>query len=179
LTSGNLTVRVLADEHFGLVHGKAGVITRRDGTRTCFLGSVNESKFGWRLNYELLWEDESDEAVAWVREEFDALCNHAYAYPLADAVVADVGRLSRRRVSSVAQWRESTEPAAAAVEAPVSRQSLGLWAHQKYFVKLAFDAHRTPQGARFVQADEVGLGKTLQLGMAAQLMARWTASGRF
>ena len=48
---------------------------------------------------------------------------------------------------------------------------MGLWEHQKYFVKLAFDAHRGPHGARFVLADQVGLGKTLQLAMAAQLMA--------
>jgi hypothetical protein len=53
----------------------------------------------------------------------------------------------------------------------VYRQEVGLWEHQKHFVKLAFDAHRTPHGARFVLADQVGLGKTLQLAMAAQLMA--------
>ena len=37
------------------------------------------------------------------------------------------------------------------------------------FVKLAFDAHRGPFGARFVLADQVGLGKTLQLAMAIVL----------
>ena len=51
------------------------------------------------------------------------------------------------------------------------RQECGLWEHQKYFVKLAFDAHRGPHGARFILADMVGLGKTLQLAMAGMLMA--------
>ncbi len=49
---------------------------------------------------------------------------------------------------------------------------MGLWEHQKYFVKTAFDAHRGPSGkARFVLADQVGLGKTVQLAMTAQLIA--------
>ena len=59
------------------------------------------------------------------------------------------------------------------VEAPVYRRDAGLWEHQKYFVKLAFDAHRTPFGARYVLADMVGLGKTVQLGLSALLMALW------
>lgn len=50
LSSGKLQVRVLPDSVFGLVHGKSGVITLADGSRTSFLGSANESKMGWRLN---------------------------------------------------------------------------------------------------------------------------------
>jgi len=47
----------------------------------------------------------------------------------------------------------------------------GLAEHQKFFVRLAFDAHSGPYGARYILADGVGLGKTIQLGMTAQLMA--------
>lgn len=61
-----MEIRVLPDEVFGLIHGKAGVITLGDGRRTAFLGSANESKTAFRLNYELVWEDDSPEAVAWV-----------------------------------------------------------------------------------------------------------------
>jgi hypothetical protein len=58
------------------------------------------------------------------------------------------------------------------IETPVYRKEVGLWEHQKYFVKLAYDAHSGPIGkARYVLADQVGLGKTIQLAMAAQLMA--------
>ena len=91
---------------------------------------------------------------------------------LADFVVEDLRRLSRREViEDVERWREAPEPASVIVESPVYRKEVGLWEHQKQFVKLAFDEHRGPHGARFILADQVGLGKTLQLAMAAQLMA--------
>ena len=174
LRCGKVEVRVLPDDVFGLIHGKAGVVTRAGGARTAFLGSANESAAAFRLNYELVWEDDSPEAVAWVQEEFDALWSSPFAVPLADFVVRDLDRLSRREtIGDVAGWRDAPDPdpASVVVEAPVYRKEVGLWEHQKHFVKLAFDAHRGPHGARFVLADQVGLGKTLQLAMAAQLMA--------
>lgn len=179
LRSGKLQVRVLPDEAFGLIHGKAGVITLAGGRRTCFLGSANESRAAWQMNYELVWEDPSPEAVQWVQEEFDALWGSPQAVPLAEAVVQDIDRLARRRVLySVGEWiaapeaEQTPDPAAPLVEAPVYRQETGLWQHQKYFVKTVFDMHCGPAGkARFVLADQVGLGKTLQLVMAAQLIA--------
>ena len=172
LRSGKLEVRVLPDDVFGLIHGKAGVVTLADGRRTAFLGSANESKTAFRLNYELIWEDDSAESVAWVQAEFDALWQSPFAVPLADFVVQDLDRLARRElVPDVQEWREEPDPASAVVEAPVHRREVGLWEHQKHFVKLAFDAHRGPHGARFVLADQVGLGKTLQLAMAAHLGA--------
>ena len=73
LQSGLLKVKVLPDEAFGLIHGKAGVITRTDGSQVCFIGSANESRTAWVSNYELVWLDESEEGVRWVQEEFDAL----------------------------------------------------------------------------------------------------------
>ena len=174
LRSGKVEIRVLPDDVFGLIHGKAGVITRGDGGQTSFLGSANESGAAFRLNYELVWEDDSPEAVAWVQEEFDTLWSSPFAVRLADFVVRDLDRLSRRElIGDVARWRDAPDPdpASVVVEAPVYRKEVGLWEHQKHFVKLAFDAHRGPHGARFVLADQVGLGKTLQLAMAAQLMA--------
>ena len=171
LRSGKIRVRVLPDKFFGLIHGKAGVITLADGRRTSFLGSANETGAAFRLNYELVWEDDSPEAVTWVEEEFAALWSSPFAVNLADFVVQDLGRLSEREVvGNLDDWRADPDPASAVIETPVYRQEVGLWEHQKYFVKLAFDAHRGPHGARFILADEVGLGKTLQLAMAAQLM---------
>ena len=173
LRSGKMEgIRVLPDEVFGLIHGKAGVITLANGRQTSFLGSANESRTAFRLNYELVWEDDSPEAVAWVQEEFDTLWSSPFAVRLADFIVEDIERLSRRElIPDLGQWREEPDPASVVVEAPVYRKEVGLWEHQKYFVKLAFDAHLGPHGARFVLADQVGLGKTLQLAMAAQLMA--------
>ncbi|WP_020507582.1 phospholipase D-like domain-containing anti-phage protein [Lamprocystis purpurea] len=176
LRSGKLQVRVVPDAHFGLIHGKAGVLTLADGRQTAFLGSVNESLTAWRLNYELLWEDDSQDAVRWVQEEFDTLWHSPFAVELADAVVQDIGRLAARSViPDLKDWRARPDPAAPVIESPVYRKEVGLWEHQKHFVKLAFDAHLgaggRPPGARLVLADQVGLGKTIQLAMAAQLMA--------
>ena len=51
------------------------------------------------------------------------------------------------------------------------RRENGLWAHQKSFIKLAFDAHKNG-GARYLLVDDqVGLGKPVQLALAAKLMA--------
>ena len=53
------------------MHGKAGVITYDDGSKTSFIGSINETKSAFSLNYEMVWEDDSPDAVAWVQSEFD------------------------------------------------------------------------------------------------------------
>lgn len=174
LRSGKLVVRVLPSYRFGLIHGKAGVIALADGRKTSFMGSANETISGWSLNYELVWEDDSEEAVAWVQQEFDSLWNCHEAFPLAEAVIEDIDRLSRRSVIPTPDdWtnRPHPDPASPIIETPVYRKEFGLWAHQKYFVTRAFEAHRGPFGARFVLADMVGLGKTLQLAMSAMLMA--------
>lgn len=167
-----LEVRVLPDEAFGLIHGKAGVIRYADGRRVSFLGSANETFAGWALNYELVWEDDSEEACDWVQSEFDRLWGHPLAKPLAKAVIAEIERLSRRRELGLSDWGKLPDPppAGVAVEAPVFRREYGLWPHQKQFVQTAWRAHRA-HGARFLLADQVGLGKTVQLGMMAQLAA--------
>ena len=176
LTSKKMEVRVLPDSAFGLIHGKAGVVRYADGSATSFLGSVNESLSAWKLNYELLWEDDDPETVAWVQEEFDSLWNDARAVDLACCpfIVQDVQRIISRTVIEPAQLAALAEPtlvaAAAAVETPVYRREQGLWPHQKYFARLALERHRLG-GARLVLADQVGLGKTVQLAMAAMLMA--------
>jgi len=159
-----------------IYHGKAGVVRRVDGTASAFLGSVNESASAWRVNYELLWEDNDPETIAWVQEEFDALWNDARAVDLACCpfIAQDVERIIARRVVEPEEWKTNFDPttaaATAAVESPVYRREQGLWPHQKYFARLALERHRLG-GARLVLADQVGLGKTIQLAMAALLMA--------
>ena len=176
LCSGKMEVRVLPDAAFGLIHGKAGVVRSADGSATAFLGSVNESLSAWKLNYELLWEDDDPETVAWVQAEFDALWNDPRAVNLACCpfIVQDVKRIISRRVIEPTDLPTITDAtaaaAAAAVETPVYRREQGLWPHQKYFARLALERHRLG-GARLVLADQVGLGKTVQLAMAALLMA--------
>ncbi|HDK7163569.1 TPA: DEAD/DEAH box helicase family protein [Clostridium botulinum] len=172
LKDEKLQVRVLPNEYFGLIHGKAGVITLKDGSKTSFMGSVNETFSAWKLNYELLWEDDSEDTIEWVQEEFDALWNSHFAVPLSDFVIEDIQRISKRtKISTVEDWKEESEPASVIVESPVYRKECGLWEHQKYFVNLVFNAHKKSYGARYILADMVGLGKTVQLAASAQLMA--------
>jgi len=172
LSTDKMKIKVLPRQTFGLEHGKAGIITLADGQRTAFMGSANESLNGWHTNYELLWEDASADAVQWVQEEFEYLWNHKTSVWLSDFVIEDIERIAHRTVvPTVAIWRERPEAASAVIETPVYRQEYGLWEHQKYFVDKAFKAHLGPCGARFVLADMVGLGKTIQLALSAMLMA--------
>jgi hypothetical protein len=175
LTNHRIAIRVLPNAAFGLIHGKAGIVRRADGSATAFLGSVNESATAWKLNYELLWEDDDPDTIAWVQEEFDALWNDARAVDLAcrPFIAQDVRRIITRRVIEPAEVPTLADPglaAAAAIEMPVYRRDQGLWPHQMYFARLALERHRLG-GARLVLADQVGLGKTVQLAMAALLMA--------
>ncbi len=71
IAEGKLEIRILPDEAFGLVHGKAGIITYKNKPQICFMGSTNESLSAWKLNYELVWEDDSTDALKWVQDEFD------------------------------------------------------------------------------------------------------------
>src|SRR5215468_5301240 len=93
LTSGRVEIRVVPKDRV-FVHGKAGVIEAADGSKTCFLGSINETRSAFALNYEILWEDPSPEGVAWVEEEFDALWTDAY--PLPDGIIEEIKRVADR-----------------------------------------------------------------------------------
>ena len=156
-----------------LLHGKAGVITLADGSKTCFMGSVNETRHAWQQHYELLWEDESEEAVRWTQEEFDFLWSKAVDLP--DAVIQEVERCADRveiRLKDCPAWSVggSTDlPRAALAESPTARAGEGLQPWQKAFVA-EFLRHRERYGkARLLLADEVGVGKTLSLATAALL----------
>jgi len=174
LTSGRLQVRVLPDDRFGLLHGKAGVIARADGSAIAFVGSANETISAWKHNYEIVWTDGSADGIAWVRQEFEALWRDPKAFNLADGVIQDIARVARRTVVVAPDlWKAADAgDAQAAIELPIYRRENGLWAHQKWFINHAFTLHKGT-GARLVLADQVGLGKTLQLALAAKLMMLW------
>src|SRR5216117_63495 len=93
LTSGRVEIRVVPKDRV-FVHGKAGVIEVADGSKTCFLGSINETKRAFAHNYEILWEDTSPEGVTWVEEEFEALWQEAF--PLPDAIIEEIKRVAER-----------------------------------------------------------------------------------
>lgn len=164
LTSGRLRVRVVPRDRV-FVHGKAGVIHYEDAPSTSFIGSANESITAFTHNHELLWEDASSEAVAWVEEEFDALWSEGIDLP--DVVIHDVQRLADR-VEVVAADLEARDVAPAFLtESPLHDAGSILQPWQRAFVS-TFVRHREAYGsARLLVADEVGLGKTLSMATSA------------
>jgi superfamily II DNA or RNA helicase len=168
LTSGRVEIRVVPKDRV-FIHGKAGVIELADGSKTCFLGSINESKSAFAQNYEILWEDPSPEGVAWVEEEFAALWEDAY--PLPDAIVEEVGRIANRIEIGFADAAPAELPAAAMAEAPIYRAGECLQPWQRSFVTTFLEHRETYGKVRLLLADEVGLGKTLSLAASALVAA--------
>src|SRR5712691_3425168 len=93
LTSGRVEIRVVPKDSV-FIHGKARVIESTNGDKTCFLGSINETRSAFAQNYKILWEDPSPEGIAWVEEEFEALWKDSY--PLPDAIVEEIQRVADR-----------------------------------------------------------------------------------
>jgi superfamily II DNA or RNA helicase len=149
------------------IHGKAGVIEAPDGSKTCFLGSINETKSAFADNYEILWEDTSPEGVAWVEEEFEALWKDAY--PLPDAIIEEIKRVADRVEIRFEEVRTGELPAAALAESPIYRGGEQLQPWQRSFVTMFLQHRETYGRARLLLADEVGVGKTLSLGASAMI----------
>jgi SNF2 family DNA or RNA helicase len=159
-------VRIAPDGICGFVHGKAGVITLANGRRLGFIGSMNETRSGWQRHYEILWEDESPEGVAWIEEEFDFLWNAAK--PLPQAVIREVRRRGYRREIEFVEIDDDENLAPAAlIESPLYREGQQLQPWQQGFLTECLRHQRLYGTVRLLLADEVGLGKTLSLATAA------------
>jgi superfamily II DNA or RNA helicase len=159
-------IRVAPDSICGFVHGKAGVIELANGSKLGFIGSMNETSSGWQRHYEILWEDDSPEGVAWIEEEFDFLWNAAR--PLPDAVIREVKRRGHRHEIIIDEIDDDEDVAPAAlIESPMYRQGMSLQPWQQDFVTECITHYHNHGFVRLLLADEVGLGKTLSLGTAA------------
>lgn len=167
LKSGKVEVRVVSAADAPFLHGKAGIIESRDGGSCAFIGSLNETREGWKELYEIVWEDRSPEGVAWVEAEFQHLWAHGV--PLPDAIVDEVGRLSRKVEVELKDLSPADIAAAALVEAPLYRRGEELKPWQRAFVGMFLDQRETYGSARFILADEVGVGKTLSLATSAMV----------
>jgi len=159
-------VRVAPDSVCGFLHGKAGVIELADGRKLGFIGSMNETRSGWQRHYEILWEDDSPEGVAWIEAEFEYLWNAAKELPR--AVIHEVRRRGYRREVLFDEIDEDDNLAPAAlVESPLYREGMALQPWQQGFLTECLRHYHNHGVVRLLLADEVGLGKTLSLGTAA------------
>ncbi len=159
-------VRVAPDSVCGFLHGKAGVIELADGCKLGFIGSLNETRSGWQRHYEILWEDDSPDGVAWIEAEFEFLWNAAKELP--KAVIREVRRRGWRREVILDEIDEDEDLAPAAlIESPLYREGMALQPWQQGFISEVLRHYRNHGVVRLLLADEVGLGKTLSLGTAA------------
>lgn len=174
LASGRMKVRVVPrDESNVFVHGKAGVIEHPDGRVYSFVGSVNDSVSGLRHAYEILWGDADSSAADWVREEFEHFWQQGIDLP--DAVVRHVAAMASRieyRSIEAARDADGAPPTEAVLaERPIYKGGQILRPWQKRFVQTCVDDWRRHGKARYLIADDVGLGKTLSMAAAALVLS--------
>ncbi len=180
----------LAEDYF---HAKEGVFTDACGHQVAFSGSVNETPHGWLRNYEQLsvyfsWDSTRPyqaQVAERIRRLWEGKEEGWRAVPVPEAVRERLLRLApdeppvrdpleRRRAA-----RPSTLPPdqrerilfAFLRDAPyleggellgVRTAGVGPWPHQARVVEEV--VRRFPE--RFLLADEVGLGKTIEAGLA-------------
>ena len=106
----------------------------------------------------------------------------------------DIERISKRRIVPLHDWREhaTDEIPTAAVEEPIFSQRNSVYGSiRSTLLNLLSASIRRKTEQDFLLADQVGLGKTIQLAMSAKLMAlygdapiliivpkHWFSSGR-
>jgi superfamily II DNA or RNA helicase len=174
LASGRMKVRVVPRDGSNVfVHGKAGLIEKADGTVFSFVGSVNDSAAAFRHAYEILWGDEDPGAASWVREEFEHFWGQGIDLP--DAVVKHVAAMADRlEYRSIEEARDADgriPPEAVLADRPIYKAGQILRPWQKRFVQTCLEDHRLHGKARYLIADDVGLGKTLSMAAAALVLS--------
>jgi hypothetical protein len=174
LASGRMKVRVVPrDPDNVFVHGKAGVIEHADGRVYSFVGSANDSAAGFRHAYEILWGDEDPGAATWVREDFEHFWQQGVDLP--DAVVKHIAAMANRieyRSIEAARGADGAVPTDAVLaERPIYKGGQILRSWQKRFVQTCVEDWRLHGRARYLIADDVGLGKTLSMAAAALVLS--------
>ena len=174
LLSGRMKVRVVPrDTDNVFVHGKAGVIEHADGRVYTFVGSVNDSASGFRHAYEILWGDADQSAADWVREDFEHFWRQGVDLP--DAVIKHVGamadRIEYRSIEAARDGEGAVAIDAVLADRPIYKGGQILRSWQKRFVQTCVEDWRLHGKARYLIADDVGLGKTLSMAAAALVLS--------
>jgi len=181
-----------APESLDYYHPKEGIFSDFDGNQIAFSGSVNESAHSWEKNYEQFavyksW-DASQPYLKQVKHRFERLWNGKepdwIALPIPEAVTDQLIKFKPQK-APIRDPLESVKPLDFAEQADIKEQLLfqflrdapylpngrflanetatvRLWPHQKITVEDVVS--KFP--ARFLLCSEVGLGKTIEAGMA-------------
>lgn len=171
-------------------HTKFGVLTDQDGTEVAFIGSDNESAAGWRDNHESFTVAKSWMPEVWseqggpIKKRFAALWDaqpdpHWAVLPLPEAVAQHLIAFAKAEPPPPVDPAEDLEPGSAAepdarlrfvVAAPriaggteVGFATAGVspWPHQESIARRVVESY--PRS--YLLADEVGLGKTIEIGL--------------
>ena len=156
------------------MHGKTYLITRADGSRLAIVGSANLTPSGLRVNIEMvsLLDDRRDEdrtVIDQIEASFVSLWGSKHAVEVDQGRIAqEIRRTAKSPAYTVADLVECAE------DDPVSAAQIlvagggffergeELKPHQLQFIAHAYRQH-SRGGARLLLADEVGLGKTLEI----------------
>lgn len=198
LADERLSIRVAVPvrDNWGIFHPKVGIFEDGDGEALSFEGSVNETGGGWTRNFERFkvhrsWVDGQDTYVDADVETFERLWHddHTYVrvYELPEAIREELidwkAPRTNRQLESVLEEVDD-EPNTLSVaddlhpEHVVARSgdmpgglhladqlaSIEPWPHQRVVSDTVVSAY--PNG--FLFSDEVGLGKTIEIGYTLQ-----------
>lgn len=190
VAAGTLTIRVvLPRDRGGYFHVKNGIATDYRGDQISWQGSNNATKAGWIDNYEqfsvdISWDsDWTKSQVRFVEESFQRLWDDRHPdwttlsipaaaqkkllkykpneAPTTDPEEIEADRLAVGREAIIAAWLADV-PHLLGMEGRLGQTALiQPWPHQS---QVAQDVVTTfPQ--RYLLADEVGLGKTIEVGL--------------
>ncbi len=188
VAAGTMEIRVvLPRERAGYFHVKHGIATDRYGSRIAWQGSNNETHAGWVDNYEEFWVDgswEGGKAPGRVRSmalKFQRLWENRHpgwaTLPIPEAARRQLLKYvpdqppkrdpeeesaqNLHREAAIAAWLKDV-PNMLGMEGRLGQTAIiQPWPHQHRVARKAVDTF--PQ--RFLLADEVGLGKTIEVGM--------------
>ncbi len=145
--------------------GRPGLFLRRQRERLARPASATPMKFSGATM--------TPRAADWVRDEFEHFW--AQGIDLPDAVVKHVAAMaSRIEYRSIEEARDAAggiAPEAVLAERPIYKGGQILRSWQKRFVQTCVEDHQLHGKARYLIADDVGLGKTLSMAAAALVLS--------
>jgi ERCC4-related helicase len=188
LQENRLEIRVAVPRTGGIYHEKAGIFTDGEGNRVAFNGSGNETPGGWLRNTESFHAFTSWEDARHVRPEvetFERLWSNTHPGTTVVTLPDAVRRGILRFVTYAPEEGEPSDPGdpmgqrspfewtpelAYAFEAPrlwnreefaFAETGVTPYEHQDYIASTVLESWPP----RFLLADEVGLGKTIEAGL--------------
>jgi superfamily II DNA or RNA helicase len=174
----SLEIRVVPNNTAGFLHGKFGLIKGPNNNNNYFIGSVNETLNGWNKNYETVYFEDNPDHINFnkMEDEFNYFWDHK------DTLKGDLlyNEIIRPLLTSLTQeeipikkWRDDKKPQITTIlnNIPFFKQGKEFWPHQKKFITDAWEDYIKRGSCKFLLADDVGLGKTLQLGFLGQLIS--------